>query len=71
MSIPIEADVPVDRLPQTIEATAYFIVAEALTNVAKHAQASRASVTARLETEFLTSRCVTMELAVLILMALG
>ena len=32
-----------------VEATAYFVVAEALTNVAKHAHAQRATVSARLE----------------------
>ncbi len=32
-----------------IEASAYFVVAEALTNVVKHSQAERAWVTARLE----------------------
>jgi signal transduction histidine kinase len=29
-----------------VEATAYFVIAEALTNVAKHADATRATVTA-------------------------
>lgn len=33
------------RPPAAIEAIAYFVVAEALTNVAKHAKASRAAVT--------------------------
>ena len=32
-----------------IEATAYFVVAEALTNVAKHASAGHAEVVARIE----------------------
>jgi signal transduction histidine kinase len=32
-----------------VEATAYFVVAETLTNVAKHAHAKRAAVTARVE----------------------
>ena len=36
--------VPQERLPAAVEATAYFITAEALTNVAKYAQASSASV---------------------------
>jgi signal transduction histidine kinase len=49
MPVPIEIDVPVDRLPAAVEATAYFVVAEALTNVAKHARASHAEVTARIE----------------------
>ncbi|MGH2967955.1 MAG: PAS domain S-box protein [Solirubrobacteraceae bacterium] len=33
-----------DRLPQAVEAAAYYIVAEALTNAAKHARASRVQV---------------------------
>jgi signal transduction histidine kinase len=49
MSIPVEVDLPIDRLPQQVEATAYFIVAEALTNVAKHANAQEARVTAHLD----------------------
>ena len=48
-SIPVEIGIPVDRLPGVVEATAYFVVAEALTNVAKHARAQRATVSARLE----------------------
>jgi signal transduction histidine kinase len=32
-----------------VEATAYFVVAEALTNVAKHSHAHRATVVARVE----------------------
>ncbi len=44
--VEVEVDVgaSVPRLPPAIEATAYFVVAEALTNVAKHAHADRASV---------------------------
>jgi len=44
--LPIEVDVkaPDERLPENIEATAYYIVSEALTNVVKHAQASKAKV---------------------------
>jgi signal transduction histidine kinase len=47
--VPVEIDVPVGRLPAPVEATAYFVVAEALTNVAKHARAGRAEVTAGVE----------------------
>jgi signal transduction histidine kinase len=36
--------VPEARLPAAVEATAYFITAEALTNVSKYAQATKASV---------------------------
>jgi signal transduction histidine kinase/ketosteroid isomerase-like protein len=49
MPVPVEIDVSVGRLPAAVEATAYFVVAEALTNVAKHAHARRAEVTARIE----------------------
>ena len=38
------ADLPSDRLPEPIEAAAYFVVAEALTNVVKYAHASQATV---------------------------
>jgi signal transduction histidine kinase len=46
MSVPVDVDVSVDRLDPAIEASAYFVVAEALTNVAKHAHARRAKVSA-------------------------
>jgi signal transduction histidine kinase len=47
LELPVQVHVPRERLPAEIEASAYFIVAEALTNVVKHAQAKRAGVTAR------------------------
>jgi signal transduction histidine kinase len=47
MPVPVDNGVEVGRLPTTVEATAYFVVAEALTNVAKHSGAGRAAVTAR------------------------
>jgi GAF domain-containing protein len=47
MPVPVENGVSVGRLPAAVEATAYFVVAEALTNVAKHARAGHASVAAR------------------------
>jgi Histidine kinase/GAF domain len=40
LDLPVETDVPAERLPAEIEASAYFIVAEALTNVVKHAHAT-------------------------------
>jgi signal transduction histidine kinase len=49
MPVPVAIDVSVGRLPTAVEATAYFVVAEALTNVAKHAHAGHAEVTARVE----------------------
>ncbi|KPM52445.1 hypothetical protein ACG83_29265 [Frankia sp. R43] len=43
--IPVQLDITVDpRPPSTVESAAYFIVAEALTNVTKHSQASAAKV---------------------------
>jgi signal transduction histidine kinase len=47
MIVPTEVDVSTGRLPEPIEASAYFVIAEALTNVAKHARAQRATVIAR------------------------
>lgn len=47
---PIPVDVSVDvepRPPASVEAAAYFVVSEALANIAKHAHAGRASVTVR------------------------
>jgi signal transduction histidine kinase len=48
-SLPVSIDVSDERLPPAIEATAYFIISEALTNVTKHAHAGGAGVTARVE----------------------
>ena len=40
--VPVEADISIhERLTPAIEAAAYFVVAEALTNVAKYAQAEQ------------------------------
>jgi PAS domain S-box-containing protein len=49
MPVHINHDVCADRFPVAVEATAYFVVAESLTNVAKHAGATGAVVTARIE----------------------
>src|SRR5262249_4830145 len=43
--VPVSLDVrPGDRLPRELEAAAYYVVAESLTNVAKHAGAEHAWV---------------------------
>jgi PAS domain S-box-containing protein len=47
--VPIKIDVPVGRLPAAVEATAYFVVAEALTNMTKHARAQHSEVTVRID----------------------
>ena len=48
--IPVDLDVRVgERPPEPAELAAYFVVAEAFTNVAKYAQASRATVRAARE----------------------
>ncbi|MEA2424254.1 MAG: hypothetical protein QOH13_664 [Thermoleophilaceae bacterium] len=47
--VPVDIDVTVERLPAPVEATAYFVLAEALTNVAKHARATRAAVRAHVD----------------------
>jgi len=51
MAIPVTVDVPAERLPPAIEATAYFVVSEALTNVTKHAQATRVAITGTIDAE--------------------
>jgi signal transduction histidine kinase len=43
--VPVElGELPDERLPEAVELAAYFVVAEALTNVAKYAEASHATV---------------------------
>jgi signal transduction histidine kinase len=46
-AVPVELDINVDRrMPESVEVAAYYVVAEALTNAAKHAQASHVKVSA-------------------------
>ena len=46
-AVPVAFDVTIERrLPDAVEIAAYYVVAEALTNAAKHAQASRVDVRA-------------------------
>ncbi|HWT22608.1 MAG TPA: PAS domain-containing protein, partial [Solirubrobacteraceae bacterium] len=52
--LPVElVELPQERLAPTLEATAYFTVAEALTNVAKYAGATHATVRVATETDAL------------------
>ena len=49
-SVPVEVTAaPQERLPDQVEAAAYFVVSECLANVDKHAQASGATVSVRVE----------------------
>jgi PAS domain S-box-containing protein len=47
IAIPVSLEVPDERLAEDVEATAYYIVSEAMTNVAKHADAESARVSVR------------------------
>lgn len=48
--VPVEVDVQADgRLPELIESTAYFAIAESLANIAKHSRATRAWIRAHVE----------------------
>jgi signal transduction histidine kinase len=46
LRLPLSVDVTAERLSPALEATAYFIVAEALTNAVKHARARSAKISA-------------------------
>lgn len=45
--VPVDVVAPAGRLPAAVEAAAYFVCAEGLTNVAKYAQSARAGVAVR------------------------
>jgi signal transduction histidine kinase len=53
LDLPVELELTDERLNRDLEASAYFIVAEALTNVVKHAGATRATVRAVVEGDVL------------------
>jgi PAS domain S-box-containing protein len=53
LDLPVHVEVPAERFPAEIEASAYFIVAEALTNVVKHSHAGHAEVTASVQDRML------------------
>jgi signal transduction histidine kinase len=46
LDLDVNVDLPAERFPAEIEVSAYFMVAEALTNIVKHAHAESAEVTA-------------------------
>ena len=49
LDLAVTVDLPPERFPAEIEASAYFIVAEALTNIVKHAHAQSAAVSALID----------------------
>jgi signal transduction histidine kinase len=58
MGLPTRSSVLVERLPPAVEATAYFLVCEALTNTARHAGAHRVEVDVHREDDLLRVRVV-------------
>jgi signal transduction histidine kinase len=49
VSVPVSVGMSAGRLPADVEATAYFVISEGLTNVVKHASADHATVTVQAE----------------------
>ncbi|GIJ73341.1 histidine kinase [Virgisporangium ochraceum] len=50
--VPVDVDMRLsDRLPRPVELAAYFVVSEALTNVARHSGARRATISGRVESD--------------------
>jgi len=45
--LPVELELPDDRLPARVEAAAYYVISEALANIAKYAQASAVHVSVK------------------------
>ncbi|GAA0228956.1 sensor histidine kinase [Cryptosporangium japonicum] len=53
--MPLTVTIDVDgRLPAAVESTAYFVVAEALTNAMRHARPNRIAVTGAVQRSWLT-----------------
>jgi signal transduction histidine kinase len=49
LPLPVRVTAPASRVSAAVEATAYFVACEALTNVVKHAKAESATVTVRID----------------------
>jgi signal transduction histidine kinase len=56
LPLDLDLDLPAGRLPAHVETAAYFVASEALTNVAKHSGASRASLVVALDHDVLRLR---------------
>src|SRR6516164_1154064 len=53
-AVPVRLATPSERLPAVIETAVYFVCSEALANIAKHAQATRADIRVRLDGALVT-----------------
>jgi PAS domain S-box-containing protein len=53
LDLPVAVDLPAERFPTETEASAYFVVAEAITNAVKHSEARHAAVRVYVEGETL------------------
>jgi PAS domain S-box-containing protein len=53
--LPVEVSMPDERLPQAVETALYFTIAEALTNIAKYAEATKARVGVVVEDDVVTA----------------
>jgi PAS domain S-box-containing protein len=53
-TVPVDVDIPAERYPASVESAAYFVAAEALTNVGKYAHAASARVAATSTAEILS-----------------
>jgi signal transduction histidine kinase len=53
LPLPVSVIAPPSRVGAAVEATAYFVACEALTNVIKHARADSATVTVRIDESYL------------------
>ncbi|MDQ3065623.1 MAG: histidine kinase [Actinomycetota bacterium] len=57
--VPVELEeLPAERLPEPVEVVAYYVIAESLANAAKHANATRIVVAARLRGDELVAEIV-------------
>jgi signal transduction histidine kinase len=52
--LPVTVDAIIDRFPEPVETSLYFLAAEALTNVVKHSGAKSAVITITADSDFLT-----------------
>ena len=52
--LPVTVDAIIDRFPEAVETSLYFLVSEALTNVVKHSGANSAVITIKADKDFLT-----------------